>query len=185
MHTTKLKLLFLCSHNRCRSILAEAVCRQLASDVIDVRSAGSAPAADIHPLTLRYLDEAGISTAHLRSKGLNELSGFSPDAVITVCDRASDEMCPLWLGAARKVHWNLSDPTATTDPQLAADNFRRTIATLELRIGAFASCLRRGALYCDSILLLDHFADIYPEDGQPFITLAPPRVMHERPRRAI
>jgi arsenate reductase len=184
MHT-KLKLLFLCSRNRCRGILAEAVCRQLAGDVIDARSAGSEPSADIHPLVPRYLEAAGIATAHLRSKGLDELAGFSPDAVITLCDRASDDLCPLWLGSARKVRWNLSNPLEGGTAERRAENFRHLIATLELRIGAFASCLRRGALYCDSILLLDHFADIYPEDGRPFITLAPPRVLHERPRGAL
>jgi arsenate reductase len=186
MYTQKLKLLFLCSHNRCRSILAEAICRHLADDVIEARSAGSDPAREVHPLTLRYLEAAGIATAQLRSKGWDELPGFSPDAVITVCDRAADEMCPLWLGRARKVHWNLSDPTVdASDPERTTENFRRAIATLELRIGAFADCLRRGALYCDSLLLLDHLGDIYPEGGQPLITLTPPRVMHEPPRRAL
>jgi arsenate reductase len=180
MDTPKLKLLFLCTHNRCRGILAEAICRHLASDVIVAHSTGLQPVAEVHPLTRFYLNDAGIATGQLRSKGWDELISCDPDAVISLCDHQHDEKCPLWLGRARKIHWHLSNPSADLDdPERSAENFRHAIATLRLRIGAFAKCLRQGALYCDALLLLDQLADTYPEDGTPRITLTPPRVLHE------
>jgi arsenate reductase len=105
------KLLFVCTHNACRSILAEVIARELGGDRIEAASAGSSPAGQLHPLTLQYLNRHGYSIDGLGSKGFDDVVSFSPDVVITVCDRAASESCPVWLGDAVKVHWGLPDPS--------------------------------------------------------------------------
>ena len=106
-----MKLLFICTHNRCRSILCEAIASQRGAGVIHAASAGSAPVDAVHPLTLRYLEERGYSTADLRSQSWHDLEGFEPDRAITVCDSAAGEVCPLWMGEVAKHHWGLPDPS--------------------------------------------------------------------------
>jgi arsenate reductase len=112
-------ILFICTHNACRSILCEAITKELAGAELRVASAGSHPAGQIHPLTLDYLNMSGYSTQGLFSKGLEEVASFmeevasfKPDVVITVCDRAATENCPIWLDSAVKAHWGFIDPTA-------------------------------------------------------------------------
>ena len=131
-----MKLLFICTHNRCRSILAEAIANQEGSPWIEARSAGSQPSGKVHPLTLRYLQDQGFATRDLRSKSWDELQDFDPDFVITVCDSAAKESCPLWLGQARRIHWGLQDPSklAEHDAAAAAAAFRHTITLLQNRI---------------------------------------------------
>lgn len=130
-----MKLLFVCTHNRCRSILAEAVTRHFAKGQLEVRSAGSQPAGAVHPLSIKYLQEAGIDTSGLCSQSWDELETFAPDVVITVCDSAAGESCPLWFGNAIKVHWGLKDPSALeSGERQVAQAFRHTIALLERRI---------------------------------------------------
>jgi|APGre2960657423_1045063.scaffolds.fasta_scaffold133417_1 arsenate reductase len=130
-----IKILYICTHNRCRSILAEAVTKHYAADKILVASAGSAPADFVHPLTLASLHSHGIPIAGLHSKSWDELHDFAPDFVITVCDKAAAEPCPLWFGNAIVVHWSLSDPS-----ELAADKlacllaFDIIVATLKKRV---------------------------------------------------
>lgn len=109
----KLKVLFICTHNRCRSILSEAITNKLAGDVIDARSAGSQPAEAVHPLTLRYLQQTGYPTEGLRSQSWDDFEAFQPDLVITVCDSAAGEACPLYFGNSNKIHWGLADPSKT------------------------------------------------------------------------
>ena len=107
-----MKLLFICTHNACRSILAEAITRKIAGDRIEVASAGSAPAGRIHPLTERFLKARGYPTEDLHSKGFDELGAFRPDVVITVCDSAARESCPVWLSRdVATAHWGLPDPS--------------------------------------------------------------------------
>src|SRR5690606_10863263 len=114
-----MKLLFLCTHNACRSILAEVIARKLGGSRLQVASAGSAPAGRIHPLTLEFLSSAGYSTENLHSQSLDEFRDFNPDAVITVCDRAAGETCPLWLGDTLKIHWGLPDPSHAPEAERA------------------------------------------------------------------
>lgn len=109
-----MKILYLCTHNRCRSILFEAMTRHLAGDVIEVRSAGSHPAGEVHPLTLHYLQAAGVSTEGLLSQSWEDFEHFSPDVVVTVCQAAAGEVCPVWLGPVLKLHWGLDDPSAVS-----------------------------------------------------------------------
>ncbi|MDF2178364.1 arsenate reductase ArsC [Aliiglaciecola sp. CAU 1673] len=106
-----MKILYICTHNRCRSILSEAVTNHLANGRIQARSAGSQPAGEVHPLTLKYLAEAGINTDGLESQSWDDFADFKPDLVITVCDSAAGESCPLWMGESLKMHWGLADPS--------------------------------------------------------------------------
>ena len=106
-----MKLLFVCTHNRCRSILCEAITSQRGAGLLEAASAGSAPVDAVHPLTLRYLEERGYQTAGLRSQSWHELEAFDPDQVVTVCDSAAGEVCPLWMGEVDKIHWGLPDPS--------------------------------------------------------------------------
>lgn len=132
-----MKVLYICTHNRCRSILSEAISNQFGGGTLTARSAGSQPAGEVHPLSLKYLAEAGISTQGLISQSWDELEAFAPDLVITVCDAAAGESCPLWFGNSLKVHWGLSDPSKLegSEEQLAAA-FRATIAEIKQRVEA-------------------------------------------------
>jgi arsenate reductase len=109
-----MNILFLCTHNACRSILAEAICRHVAAALgvkAQIYSAGSAPRGQVHPLTLQYLTDWHINTTELASKSWDDLAAVTPDMVITVCDQAAGESCPVWFGKAVKAHWSLPDPT--------------------------------------------------------------------------
>ena len=148
-----LKILFICTHNRCRSILAEAISNQLAGGELEARSAGSEPAGQVHPLSLSFLKQAGYSVENLKSQAIDDHQGWQPDVVITVCDTAAREACPVWLGKAVKVHWGLQDPSSVSgsDAQVA-DAFRETINILENRIRSLLKLnpgeLDSGALEC-------------------------------------
>ncbi|MBK6597609.1 MAG: arsenate reductase ArsC [Proteobacteria bacterium] len=132
-----MRLLFLCTHNACRSILCEVITRNHAVDRIEVASAGSQPSGRVHPLSLRFLASRAYPVADLRSKGIEDLTGFAPDAVITVCDDAANEACPAWLGAAAKAHWGLPDPSRHkgSDEEIDAA-FRQVARTIAIRIDA-------------------------------------------------
>ena len=106
-----MKLLFICTHNRCRSILCEAIASQRGAGSLQAASAGSAPVDAVHPLTLRYLEERGYQTSGLQSQSWEDLAAFNPDRVVTVCDSAAGETCPLWMGEVEKHHWGLPDPS--------------------------------------------------------------------------
>jgi arsenate reductase (thioredoxin) len=143
-----MKILFICTHNRCRSILGEAIANKLGGDRISARSAGSQPAGEVHPLTLKYLQARGYPAAGLTSQSWDLISE-EPDAVITVCDSAANEACPLWLGDSPKVHWGLPDPSRVdgTEDEVR-DAFFKVIDILERRIRALVEreCDRlRGA----------------------------------------
>lgn len=130
-----IKLLFICTHNRCRSILAEAITNHYGKALLVARSAGSQPAGKVHPLSIDYLSEAGISTDNLCSQSWDEYESWEPDIVITVCDSAAKESCPVWFGTAIKVHWGLSDPsTLTGTHEDIANGFRDVITILKNRI---------------------------------------------------
>ncbi len=129
----KLRLLFVCTHNRCRSILAEAICRAESGEQFEVRSAGSQPAGEVYPGTLAFLQQQGISTAGLQSQGWDEFAEYQPQVVITVCDSAAGEACPLWMGKSIKVHWGLTDPSKETDAEKQQQLFAAVAETLQQR----------------------------------------------------
>jgi arsenate reductase len=117
-----MRLLFICTHNRCRSILCEAIAQQRGAGVLQAASAGSAPVAAVHPLTLRFLKARGYETQGLVSQSWEDLQSFAPDKVVTVCDGAAGEACPVWMGEVEKIHWGLPDPSRVegTDADIEA-----------------------------------------------------------------
>jgi len=132
-----MKLLFICTHNRCRSILAEAITRKLGKGKIVVASAGSSPQGEVHPLSLHYLAEHDIDTDGLQSQSWDDFEEFSPDAVLTLCDSAAKETCPVWFDDLVQVHWGLSDPSKSIDDEAEQQRrFGDTIGVIERRIEA-------------------------------------------------
>ncbi|GAB5380052.1 MAG: arsenate reductase ArsC [Aliiglaciecola sp.] len=130
-----MKILYICTHNRCRSILSEAITNHFAQGVIEAKSAGSQPVGEVHPLSLTYLKEAGISTQGLQSQSWDEFEDFAADIVITVCDSAAAETCPVWFGNSLKIHWGLSDPSKLNgSDEEKADAFRACIEQIKQRV---------------------------------------------------
>ena len=127
-------ILFVCTHNRCRSILCEAITAARAEGALKVSSAGSHPAGVIYPETLRQLSQHGYSIEGLQSTGWEALEQSPPNVVVTVCDSAAGEACPLWLGDVQKMHWPLTDPSKLSDPKLAAAAFSEVIAKIEAQV---------------------------------------------------
>ena len=126
-------VLILCTHNSARSILAEAMLNHHAARLgADVRaySAGSAPSGRVNPLALAVLESAGVPTADLRSKSWDEFARpGAPEMriVITVCDNAAGESCPVWPGRPVRVHWGYPDPSAVSgDEDARRAAFERT-----------------------------------------------------------
>ncbi len=142
----KFKILFLCTGNSARSILAEELVRKLAGDRFDSFSAGSHPRGAVHPLALAVLrDYYGIDAAGARSKSWDEVSGQHFDFVITVCDQAR-ESCPFWPGQPVLAHWGTADPAAATGtPRAQLQAFRRAASEIYRRIDLFRN-LPLGAL---------------------------------------
>jgi len=130
-----MKVLYICTHNRCRSILSEAITNQFADGKIVAKSAGSQPVGEVHPLSIKYLQEAGITTDGLCSQSWDEFEEFKPDLVVTVCDSAAAETCPVWFGKSLKVHWGLVDPSKLQGSETQiADAFRATIEQIKERV---------------------------------------------------
>lgn len=132
-----MNLLFLCTGNSCRSILAEAVFNHLAPSGWKAMSAGSQPAGYVHPRSLALLTREGIATDGLHSKSWDNLP-HTPDIVITVCSSAAGETCPVYLGSVLRAHWGVDDPakaTGTEDEIEAA--FTQAYRILRQRIQAF------------------------------------------------
>jgi arsenate reductase len=131
-------VLFLCTGNSARSVLAEALLNQRGSGRFRAFSAGSHPKGRVHPLTLETLAAAGLPTAGLRSKSWEEFADARApriDLVITVCDDAADETCPIWPGHPVTAHWGLPDPAAPELPERDRPAaFRRALGALEARI---------------------------------------------------
>lgn len=135
-----MKILYICTHNRCRSILSEAITNHFANGAITAKSAGSQPAGEVHPLSLKYLAEAGISIDGLQSQSWDELEDFAPDVVVTVCDSAANEACPVWFGNSIKIHWGLADPSKLTgSEQELADAFNQTIDVIKQRVKSLSA----------------------------------------------
>ena len=109
-------ILILCTGNSCRSHMAEGVLREVAGDVLNVQSAGSAPTGSVHPLAILTLGEIGIDISRHTSKHMNEFLSGNVETVITVCDNA-DQACPTFPGQANRHHWPFPDPAKAEGTQ--------------------------------------------------------------------
>lgn len=140
-----LNVLFLCTHNSARSILAEAILNHIGQGRFKAYSAGSSPRENQqpNPLGLQVLKSAGIATDGLRSKTWDEFGG--PDApqmdlVITVCDNAAGEVCPYWPGQPATAHWGYADPSAAVGAETEKlEAFRQTLYALKRRLDILIS----------------------------------------------
>jgi arsenate reductase len=132
----KERVLFLCTHNSARSQMAEAWLRALAGDRYEVASAGT-ETTRVHPLALRAMAEAGVDLAGHVSKTLDRFVGERWDWVITVCD-AANEACPVFPGAARRLHWSFDDPSrAAGDDEARLTVFRRVRDEIRARLAGW------------------------------------------------
>ncbi|TDR41593.1 arsenate reductase [Tahibacter aquaticus] len=137
MHPTY-RVLYVCTGNSARSILAEALTRRLSGGRFEAFSAGADPRGEVHPLALELLRNNDLPTEGLRSKSWHEFA--APDAppmdfVITVCDRAAGESCPVWPGQPITAQWSVPDPAAVVGSPLAQKAaFRETLFLLQHRI---------------------------------------------------
>ena len=142
-------VLFLCTGNSARSILAEALLNYLGKNRFQAYSAGSHPKGEVHPLALEVLAQGHVSIENLRSKGWDEFAAPGApklDFVFTVCDRAAQEMCPIWPGQPMTAHWGIADPAAVQgSDEEKARAFVRAFQELDARIKIFTS-LRLEAL---------------------------------------
>jgi arsenate reductase (thioredoxin) len=136
-------VLFLCTGNSARSIMAEALLNHKAKGMFTAYSAGSHPSGKVRPEAIRQLELAGISTAGLRSKSWDEFE--EPGApgmnfVFTVCDNAAKEACPYWPGHPMTAHWGVQDPAAVKgSPEEIDRAYRDAFSVLDRRIGLFVS----------------------------------------------
>ncbi|MGA8086752.1 MAG: arsenate reductase ArsC [Terracidiphilus sp.] len=146
-------VLFLCTGNSARSIMAEAIMRHKGFPNFNSYSAGSHPSGMVRPEAIRQLEKAGLKTDGLRSKSWDEFSG--PDApplhfVFTVCDNAAKEVCPFWPGQPMTAHWGVPDPAAVKGTPEEIDRaFSSAFSVLDRRISLFL---------CLPIATLDTFA---------------------------
>jgi arsenate reductase len=137
-------VLFLCTGNSARSILAEAIIERYGKGRFKGYSAGSFPKGAVNPLALKLLDQHGMPTAHLRSKSWEQFAAPGApvmDFVFTVCDQAAGEPCPVWPGHPVTAHWGIPDPAAAVEGSEAerALAFGDAYRTLERRIKIFVS----------------------------------------------
>jgi arsenate reductase len=136
-------VLFLCTGNSARSIMAEAILNRKGAPTFKAHSAGSFPKGQVHPAALKQIAAAGISADGFRSKSWNEFA--APDApkmdfVVTVCDNAAKEVCPLWPGQPMTAHWGVPDPASVDGtPAQIEEAFRDAFMILDRRISLFLS----------------------------------------------
>ena len=142
-------VLFLCTGNSARSIMAEAILNHKGKPDFAAYSAGSHPAGRVHPNALKQLEVARLPAGNLRSKSWDEFAkpGAPPmNFVFTVCDNAAREVCPVWPGQPITAHWGVPDPGAVSgSPEQIARAFRDAFAALDRRISLFL-CLPLASL---------------------------------------
>lgn len=163
MKTEKtMNILFLCTGNSCRSILAEATFNALAPKSMRAISAGSQPTGEVHPRSIALLKSKGIATDGYYSKSWDALP-ITPDIVITVCGNAAGETCPTYLGKVIRAHWGVDDPAKATGTEAEINaSFEKAYRILRKRIEAFLA-LPSGELQGDSTRLkaaLDNIAKL-------------------------
>ena len=136
-----MNILFLCTGNSCRSIIAEALFRSMAPAGVTAQSAGSKPAGYVHPRALEVLAEAGIFTQGLASKSWDDLPE-KPSVVITLCADAAGEACPVYFGSVIRSHWGMPDPAKVQGDEAAIRAaFAETLTVLRRRITGLVQAL--------------------------------------------
>jgi arsenate reductase len=135
-------VLFLCTGNSARSIIAEAILNHKGGGRFRAYSAGSHPTGKVNPAALDLLRHLNIPTGSLRSKAWDEFAAPGApllDFVITVCDNAAGEVCPVWPGQPMTAHWGVADPAPVEDPVQKAKAFKEAYRVLARRIELFTS----------------------------------------------
>ena len=136
-------VLFLCTGNSARSIMAEAIMNRKGAPAFTAYSAGSRPAGFVRPEAIRQIESASLPADGLRSKSWDEFSGPGAphlDFVFTVCDNAAHEICPVWPGQPMTAHWGVPDPASAAGTREEIDRaFREAFSILERRISLFLS----------------------------------------------
>lgn len=157
-------VLFLCTGNSARSILAEALLNRAGGDRFRAYSAGSFPKGDVHPMSLDLLGSLGFDTSGLRSKSWDEFAEPGApeiDFIFTVCDDANGEVCPIWPGHPMTAHWGIEDPAAVTGPG-QRDAFLRAMTYLKQRISLLLALPIESI---DKLALRQKLRDIGRVDG--------------------
>lgn len=143
MSNRTFNVLFLCTGNSARSIMAESMLRHLGNGRFNAYSAGSHPRGAVNPLALKTLESFGFPTDQLRSKGWDEFAAPGApvmDFVLTVCDQAAGEACPVWPGQPMTAHWGIEDPSAVQGPEIEKERaFVLAAKYLRNRISVFVS----------------------------------------------
>lgn len=159
-------VLFLCTHNSARSVIAEAIMNRIGSGKFVAFSAGSQPRGSINPNTLKLLDQLGYDTSGFRSKSWDEFAKHGApeiDFIFTVCDDAAGEVCPVWPGKPLTAHWGVADPSAVKGSELEiAMAFQKAYRLLYRRIELFAALPIRGL---DTMTLKARLREIGRQEG--------------------
>ena len=159
-------VLFLCTGNSARSVLAEAILNKIGAGKFRAYSAGSHPKGQVNPNTLNLLGRLGYDTSSFRSKSWNEFTrpgAPALDFIFTVCDDAAGEICPVWPGQPMTAHWGIPDPaSATGTPAEIATAFNDAYRMLHRRIEAFAALPIRSL---DALTLQAKLRDIGRMEG--------------------
>ena len=131
------KILVLCTGNSCRSIMAEGLINHFGKENFQALSAGSNPAGYVHPMSIKTLEKSGIFKSDYKSQSWDDFSDIDFDLVITVCDNAAGEACPVYLSSAPKVHWGVEDPAKFEGSEEEIENeFHRIFTILAKRTHA-------------------------------------------------
>ncbi|OQW54978.1 MAG: ArsR family transcriptional regulator [Proteobacteria bacterium SG_bin9] len=159
-------VLFLCTGNSARSVIAEAILNKIGAGQFRAYSAGSQPKGRVHPETIRLLDGLGYDTSAFRSKSWSEFAQAGApqfDFVFTVCDSAAAESCPVWPGQPMTAHWGIPDPAeATGTPAEIALAFKEAYRLMNQRISIFTSLPLRSL---DRLALTNKLKDIGRMEG--------------------
>lgn len=159
-------VLFLCTHNSARSVIAEAIMNRIGAGKFSAYSAGSQPRGAVNPNTLKLLDQLGYDTGGFSSKSWDEFAKPGApeiDFIFTVCDDAAGEVCPVWPGKPLTAHWGVADPSAVNGNELeVAMAFQESYRLLYRRIELFAALPIRGL---DTMTLKARLREIGREEG--------------------
>jgi len=159
-------VLFLCTHNSARSVIAEAIMNRIGAGKFSAYSAGSQPRGAVNANTLKLLDQLGYDTGGFSSKSWDEFAKPGApeiDFIFTVCDDAAGEVCPVWPGKPLTAHWGVADPSAVNGNELeVAMAFQESYRLLYRRIELFAALPIRGL---DTMTLKARLREIGREEG--------------------